>query len=60
MEKMGIRPTDHTYNQLMAGFARNRDIDMVESLNKEAVEKYGLPPSKFRFNNLVLCYTKLN
>lgn len=44
----------------MAGFARNRDIAMVESLNQEAIDKYGLPPSKFRYNNLVLCYAKLD
>ena len=40
METMGIKPTDHTYNQLMLSFAKNRDIDMVLKLNQEATDKY--------------------
>jgi pentatricopeptide repeat protein len=33
---------------------------MVESLNKEAEEKYGIKPSKYRRNALILAYTKSN
>jgi len=44
----------------MLNFAKNRNIDMVLKLNKEAISKYDLPPSKFRYNNLVLCYAKMN
>ena len=60
MESMGIRPTDHTYNQLMAGFARNRNLEMVETLNQEAIDKYSIMPSKFRYNNLLMCYAKMD
>ena len=60
MESMKIRPTDHTYNQLMLNFAKKRDIEMVEKLNDEAIEKYGIMPSKYRYNNLMLCYAKMN
>ena len=60
MEAMGIKPTDHTYNQLMLSFAKNRDIEMVVKLNEEATQKHQLKPSKYRFNNLMVCYAKLN
>ena len=40
MEAMGIRPTDKTYNFLMLNFAKNRDLEMVEKLNQEAIDKY--------------------
>lgn len=33
---------------------------MVEELNQEAIDKYGIKPSKFRLNNLLQCYAKLN
>lgn len=33
---------------------------MVEKLNQEAIEKYGIQPSKHRFNNLMVCYAKQN
>jgi hypothetical protein len=60
MEAMGIRPTDHSYNYLMLNFAKNRDIKSVLKLNQEAIDKYGLQPSKYRYNNIVLCYAKMN
>ena len=60
MESMDIRPTDHTYTQLMAGYARDKNLEMVEKMNTEAIEKYGIKPSKYRYNNLVLCYAKMN
>ena len=60
MEAMNIRPTDHTYNQLMLCFAKNRDLEMVEKLNQEAIEKYNIKPSKYRYNNLMVCYAKMN
>jgi hypothetical protein len=60
METMGIKPNDMTYNYLMLNFAKNKDIEMVLKLEKEAVEKYELMPSKYRYNNLILCYAKLN
>lgn len=44
----------------MLNFAKNRDLPMVLKLEQEAVNKYGLPPSKYRYNNLVLCYAKMN
>jgi pentatricopeptide repeat protein len=33
---------------------------MVMSLNKEALEKYGIIPNKFSYNNLLICYAKSN
>ena len=60
MEQMGIRPNDTAYNYLMLNFAKDKDLAMVLKLEKEAVDKYSLPPSKFRYNNLVLCYAKMN
>jgi hypothetical protein len=44
----------------MLCYAKNKDIEMVEKLNEEAIDKYGLKPSKYRYNNLMLCYAKLN
>ena len=55
---MGIRPTDFTYNHLMLNFARSRNQEMVQKLNQEAVDKYGIQPSKHRYNNLMVCYAK--
>lgn len=60
METMGIVPNDETYNHLMTAFARARDIDMVEKINQEAITKYKLLPSKFRYNALILAYCKSN
>ena len=36
METLGLKPNDESYNQVMTAFAKNRDIKMVEALNKEA------------------------
>ena len=44
----------------MTAFAKNRDVEMVEKLNEEATRKYGLQPSKMRFNALILAYCKKN
>ena len=44
----------------MTAFAKNRDIETVEKLEKEAQEKYGLPPSRMRMNALILAYCKKN
>ena len=33
MESMNIRPDDTIYNLLMLGFAKNRNLEMVEKLN---------------------------
>ena len=44
----------------MAGFARNRNLEMVETLNQEAIDKYSIMPSKFRYNNLLMCYSKMD
>jgi pentatricopeptide repeat protein len=44
----------------MTAYAKNRDIKMVETLNEEATQKYGLPPSKMRLNALILAYAKSN
>jgi pentatricopeptide repeat protein len=60
METLGLKPNDESYNQVMTAFAKNRDIKMVETLNKEAEEKYGIKPSKYRRNALILAYTKSN
>ena len=59
MEQMGIEPTDKSYNLLMLNFAKNKDLEMVEKLNQEAIEKYDLLPSKHRYNNILLCYAKM-
>lgn len=60
MESMNIEPTGRTYTQLIRCFARNRDLKMVEALNEEALLKYGILPTKHGYNNLVLCYAKMN
>ena len=33
---------------------------MVEKLNQEAIDKYKIKPSKYRYNNLMVCYAKMN
>lgn len=33
---------------------------MVIKLNQEAIDKYGILPSKYRYNNLMVCYAKQN
>ena len=60
MEEMDIKPTGFTYNQLILNFAKNKNLDMVMSLMKEAEEKYSIMPGKYIYNNLLLCYAKLN
>lgn len=61
METMGLKPDDQTYNQVMVALAKNRKIEQVELLEKEAREKYNLyPPSKNRYNALILAYCKSN
>lgn len=60
METLGLKPNDESYNQVMTAFAKNRDIAMVEQLNKEAQDKYGLKASKYRLNALILAYAKNN
>lgn len=40
--------------------AKNKDIDMVEKLNEEATNKYGLVPSVYRYNAIILAYAKMN
>lgn len=42
----------------MTAFAKQRDVEMVEKLNEEAIVKYGLKPSKYRINALILAYCK--
>ena len=42
METMDIRPDDTTYNRVMLTFAKNRNLEMVEKLNQEAIDKYGI------------------
>lgn len=44
----------------MLSFAKNRDLEAVEKINQEAIDKYKIYPSKFRYNNLLLCYAKMN
>lgn len=58
METLSMKPTDESYNQVMTAFAKTRDIEMVEKLNQEAIDKYGLKPSKMRMNALILAYAK--
>jgi pentatricopeptide repeat protein len=60
METLGIKPNDETYNQVMTAFAKNKDIEMVEKLNDEATNKYGMQPSRMRMNALILAYCKKN
>jgi len=44
----------------MTAYAKNRDIEMVEKLNDEATNKYGMKPTKMRMNALILAYAKSN
>jgi pentatricopeptide repeat protein len=44
----------------MTAYAKNRDIEMVEKLNQEAIDKYNLPPSIYRMNAIILAYAKNN
>lgn len=55
-----MKPNDESFNQVMTAYAKNKDIEMVEKLNKEALDKYGLKPSKMRMNALILAYAKSN
>lgn len=57
METMGIKPNDQSYNHVMVAFAKNKNIEMVETLENEAIAK-GLPPSVYRSNALILAYCK--
>lgn len=45
METMGIMPDDESYNHLMTAYAKMKDVEMVEKLNLEAINKYKLKPS---------------
>ena len=58
METLGLKPDDQSYNCVMTAFAKNRDIPMVEKLNQEAIDKYGLLPSIHRYNALILAHAK--
>ena len=60
METMGIKPSEHSYNILTLNFAKKRDIDMVMKLQQESLEKYKLLPNKYTYNNLLVCYSKMN
>lgn len=60
METLSIKPNDETFNQLMTAYAKNRDIEMVEKINEEAISKYGIVPSAMRYNALILAYCKSN
>jgi len=43
----------------MLSYARTKDLAMVEQINEEAISKYNLPPSKFRYNSIILCLARL-
>jgi len=60
MEAMNIKPDMYSYNHLVLNFAKNKDLEMVEKLDKEAFTKYKIPRNKFTYNNILLCYAKLN
>ena len=60
METLGIKPNDQTFNQLMLVHAKNRDIEMVEKINEEAIKKYGLITNLHRYNAIILAYAKNN
>ena len=40
--------------------AKNRDIEMVEKINEEAINKYGLITNLHRYNAIILAYAKNN
>jgi pentatricopeptide repeat protein len=58
MENMGLTPDDAAYNHVMTAFAKNKDLDMVEKLNQEAIDKYGILPSSQRYNAIILALAK--
>ena len=60
METMGIKPSEYSYNILTLNYAKKRDIDMVIKLQQESLDKYKLIPNKFTYNNLLVCYAKMN
>jgi len=60
MEALDLKPDDETYNQIMLAYAKNKNLEMVEKLNQEAIDKHGLIPTVHRYNNLVLVYAKNN
>lgn len=45
METLGIKPNDESYNQIMTAYAKVKDVEMVEKLNQEAIDKYKILPS---------------
>ena len=57
---MGLKPNDESYTHLMTVYAKNRDIETVERLNQEAIDKYNIKPSINRYNALVLAFAKSN
>lgn len=60
MEELGIIPDDEAYNQVMTAFAKQKDVEMVEKLNQEAIDKYGILPSTQRYNAIILALAKSN
>jgi pentatricopeptide repeat protein len=45
MEDKGIKPNDFTYNQLIITFGKKRDLQMVEQMYQESVQKYKIKPT---------------
>jgi len=43
---------------VMTAYAKNKDVEMVEKLNLEAINKYGMMPSVSRYNALILALAK--
>ena len=59
MKTLGIAPNDTTFNHLMTVHAKNKDLKGVEKFNEIATTQYGLKPSIYRYNALIIAYCKM-
>jgi len=58
MLALKIRPTDHTYTQLMLAHAKKGMLDRVLELEDQACQTYQILPSVHRLNSILLAYVK--
>jgi pentatricopeptide repeat protein len=60
MQAIGIKPTDHTYTQLMLAFAKTRNLEKVLELHEMAKKKHKLTePSLQRMNSILMAYCRV-
>ena len=64
MEGKGIKPINSTYNRLIINFGKKGDLEMVQKMYEEMIEKYGIKPVlgviPENKDNTLLSYPKKN